>query len=289
MMMSEREPGGVLGGGHDGGGSLRWLLTYADLITLMMVFFVVMYSMANVDKQKYAAVAGALRKAFGGDRVVGLPGTGAGEGGGEGPGPGGGVQKDPLMTLAEHLSQVRQKLAAAGELRQGGDSAPLEIFVGARGLTLSLAGSALFGPDSAVIRADALPALAALAETLGSTENLISVEGFEADLGDASFARTWKLSQDRAAAVTRYLIEEHHLPPERFVMVAYGQWHPVGGNDTAAGRAANRRVDVVLLRTAPDMERGMPVADSPGPSAAAAPPDGAPQPPPQEPGAGRGE
>lgn len=249
------------GGGHDGAGGMRWLLTYSDMITLLMVLFVVLYAMSEVDKGKFAALASALRHALGGGNMivstggvgdgvsvplptdVSPPGTGEGDGGSE--------SKDPLENIGKALY--------ADFARDGRFTA----WISERGLTISLAGNAFFDSGKAEIKPEMRPLLDDIARRLKDVPNDISLEGF-ADTDPIStpeFPSNWYLSVARANQVRDYL-ELRGIPAERMIVVGYGETRPVFNNDTAEGKAKNRRVDVVVLRNRVEIDLGEEIGQS---------------------------
>jgi chemotaxis protein MotB len=250
------------GGGHGGGGSERWLVTYADMITLIMVFFIVLYGMSEMDKKKMQGLASALRLSFGmtagGNQVVPMPGDGNGlsvpmpvvmpPATGETPkqdGKGEGQQKDLLKEVGEQL--------AVDFARDG----RFTVYVGDRGLTLSLVGSAAFDSGKDDLKPEFLPLLDAIAAKLKDLPNDISVEGFtDSDpINTPEFPSNWYLSVARANQVRDYL-EMKGINAERMIVVGYGDTRPLYSNQTAEGKAKNRRVDIVVLRNKPVIDRG---------------------------------
>jgi chemotaxis protein MotB len=250
-------------GGHGGGGNERWLLTYSDMITLLMVFFIVLYAMSEVDKGKYAAMASSLNRAFssGGNTVVPL-GTGAGDGisapmpkpitpdtpvppvppssnSGTGSGPG------PDKAATDPLQGIGQGLYA--DFAHDGR---FTVRISERGLIISLAGSALFDSGKAEIKPAFVPLLDAVVGRVKGINNDISVEGFtDSDpiRAGGEYASNWQLSTARANRVREYL-ESGGVGAERLIVVGYGETRPIFSNQTADGKAKNRRVDVVILR-----------------------------------------
>ena len=229
------------GGGHDGAGAMRWLLTYADLITLLMVFFVILYAMSNVNQQKVAALAGSLSIAFnqGGSSLVPMPGAGAGFG----------SMGNALEQAGEEIAAEVQGLAETGQIR---------VFENERGIIISLQGTVLFDTGSADIRPESKNVLAAVADTLKGLGNYVQVEGYTDDrpINSLMFPTNWELSTRRASNVVRYFVEDKGLSSERFAAAGYGEFRPLYDNNTEAGRAKNRRVDIVILRVAPTLNLG---------------------------------
>jgi len=211
---------------------MRWLLTYADLITLLMAFFIVMYAVSSVDVGKYRALAHSLRGALAGNSFVELPlqGTAA--------------EPDSLEAVGREV---------AGALAEMGLEGQGAVFRTERGVVISLYGAVLFDLGRADIRPDALPVLDRVAEALARVPNYVSVEGSTDDLPINSllFPTNWELSVRRATTVVRYFVERHGLEPRRFLAVGYGEYQPMFPNDSEANRARNRRVDIVLLARSP--------------------------------------
>lgn len=253
-----RKAGGGGGGGHGGSGSMRWLLTYADMITLLMAFFMILYSISNVDKDKYQRLARGLQIALGRSGGGSLVVLGEGEG--------------TNVKLPEDLYRrlQQQEAAPAQAARQAEAAQPddpllrlgqqmvlalkpfgrFHVYVSERGVVISLLGTALFDSGRAEIRPEAEPVLAAIAERLRAVPNDISVEGSADDrpINTPEFPSNWELSTRRATEVARHLISRHGLDARRFITVGYAEVRPVFDNSTPEGRAGNRRVDIVILR-----------------------------------------
>lgn len=245
-MIRGKGGGGHEGGGHDGAGGMRWLLTYSDLITLLMVFFTVMYSMSRVDAEKFKALAGSLRASFfSTSSSGGTSGTGfmpGGSGGAEG---GGG---DVLEDLGYELASATEDLSAGGAV---------SIYYGDRGLTISL-GAVLFRPGEADLLPEAKTILEKISPAIGKVPNYVSVEGYTDNLPISThdFPSNWELSARRATNVVHYLADTLKIPGSRFFVVGYGEYRPVAPNNSERNRAMNRRVDIVILKAAPVNDQG---------------------------------
>lgn len=237
--------------GHAAGNHERWLLTYADLITLLMVFFIVLYSMSQVDQKKFSTIANALSVAFGigGGNLLINTGMGTGDG----------VSVPLPKDLEARLAQgdpdaAAEVLAAVGQQLSKEMAADLihegrfTVRVAERGLILSLAGSAAFDSGQAEIKPGFIPVLDAIAEKIRGLPNDISVEGFtDSDpIRTAQFPSNWELSVARANTVREYL-QSKGVNQERMIVVGYGETRPAFSNHTPEGKAKNRRVDVVIL------------------------------------------
>jgi chemotaxis protein MotB len=229
----------VSGGGHDGGGGLRWLLTYADMITLLTVFFVVLYSFAKVDQRKARDVGAALQRAF---RVDLLVGTSAIHVGGEG-GLEGMIATDSFRPIARQVAVAAQSSNMAENVQIGYRS---------DGLVVSLSGSAIFESGSDRLLPAARNFLLQVAPALREIPHTISIEGHTDNIpiSGSRFPSNWELSGARAYAVLRFLADEGKIDERRMAFAGFAEYDPIASNDTREGRQRNRRVDIVLQQQA---------------------------------------
>lgn len=231
------------GGGHDGGGELRWLLTYADMITLLMAFFIMLYSMSILNLSKFREVAVSIRSGFGGV----LEGQGSDLLYSTGqlsirPSPIPGDTAGVPMSVVNRLEESIQKQKLSSSVR---------IYSDHRGLVISiLSDKVVFDPGKSAIRPEALSALGSIAELLRDIPNEVRVEGHTCDLPVASgpFQTNWELSTGRATTVVRYFIESQRVPPERLSAGGYADTHPIVPNTSEPNRQQNRRVEIVIVR-----------------------------------------
>jgi len=233
------------GGGHDNAGSMRWLLTYADMITLLMAFFIMMYSMSVLNMEKFREVAFSIRSGFGGP-LEGGPGMLSFP-----------QRKDSLTPNLDDLSESSGPGAIPGVaeeireyIKQQGLGTVVRIRVEERGLVVSLVtDEVLFDIGHAQLRPKAKRILAKVAEVVRDIPNDIAVEGHTCDLPikTAQFPSNWELSTARATTVVRYLIEGSGLSPRRVSAAGYADSRPLVSNDSEAHRMLNRRVDIVIL------------------------------------------
>lgn len=258
----EQHGGG--GGGHDGGGSMRWLLTYADMITLLMAFFIMMYSMSVMNLEKFREVAFSIRSGFGGPMQGGqsiLNYQTHGE------------SATPSISDPEQSGGAGALPGAAKEIEQYVKQHQLGKFVRVRaerrGLVVSLiTDEVMFGRGRAELRPKARQVLAQVAGIARKLPNLIAIEGHTCDLPirTAQFPSNWELSTARAATVVRFLIEQGGLPARRLSASGYADSRPLVANDSEAHRTLNRRVDIVIMDDAtrqitPEMRESAPVRD----------------------------
>lgn len=231
---------------HDN--SERWLLTYSDLITLLMIFFVVMYAMSNVDAQKYQVLSQSLEGALNPAALAGTGGGGSGEGGG--------ISIDELTeSLADgSTDKIDPELIAAAQeiqnlVRQNGLQDKVSVSVQERGVVVGLMNTVLFDSGSAQIKQDAMPTLIAIGQIANGVHNYIRIEGNTDDVPQSSekFPSNWELSVVRATEVVKLLIAQSGVEPDRISAVGYGEYRPSVPNTSAENRAKNRKVDIVIL------------------------------------------
>jgi chemotaxis protein MotB len=241
----------------------RWLVSYADFITLLFAFFVVMFAASNADQKKAGKVADAVQGAFqelgifsDSGRVVplydenGLPSQSNKVVGDTDSAFDSTNFVAPLGKIgdrAKEMSAVKAQLEQI--LTEALEQKNVRISEDSRGLTITLNEAGFFDPGSAVIQPAALPVVDRIAATLRATTYDVRVEGHtdNTPIRTAQFPSNWELSTARATHVLQYLIANAAIPPERLSAVGYGEFRPVAENATPSGRAANRRVDIVVL------------------------------------------
>jgi chemotaxis protein MotB len=216
-------------------GQERWLLTYADLITLLLGLFVILYAMSKIDMKKYDQVVAALGGVFGsGDGVtpIKLKITELQEG---------------LPDLLAERTKVENEIRSALQL----DTQPLPVSVSQdeRGVVVHIQEELLFPSGSADLKSSSLETLDRLAGVFRTMPNDIRVEGHTDNVPIASrlFPSNWHLSVGRALNVGYYLIQKHQLNPEKVSVVGYSEYRPIAPNTTTENKARNRRVDIVVV------------------------------------------
>jgi chemotaxis protein MotB len=216
------------GGGHD-----RWLLSYADFITLLLAFFVTMYAVSNVDSSKLVPAASSIQMAFEGRRSHNVPMP---EGGSVVPP----VPVDPLVPVQQALRMHLDDALSAGRL---------ELIRDSRGLVVSLPESATFPPASTDVTDGARELIARVAAIVQASGHPMRIEGHtdNVPIRTARFRSNWELSTARASTVIAFLIETLAYDPTQLSAAGYGEFHPRAPNDSAENRARNRRVDIVIL------------------------------------------
>lgn len=236
--------------------SERWLLTYSDLITLLMVFFVVMYAMSNVDAQKFKAVADALSNSLGGSRPAMVEiatnpnGPSALETG----------LKDNQSDLnngaaARETASIQEIKAKIDKFAEDNNiQTKLVSSVEERGLVVSIQDTLLFESGQATVTPYAQQVLEKVSTVLSTTPNYIKVEGHTDNLpiNTPQFPSNWELSSARATNVLEIMIHQG-ITPRQLSAVGYGEYRPTAPNLTEVDRAKNRRVDLIILRSKYDV------------------------------------
>ncbi len=221
----------------------RWLVSYADFITLMFAFFVVLYAISQVNEGKYRVLSDALLNAFRdghapvgdarSDALVAIPALDHGEFARR-------RAEARLKVIAEDLNNALLPLVQQGQVR---------ISDTPRGIAVDIGANLLFAPGRAELAGEARQALSSVAQVLSALPNAVEVEGHTDDspIANSLYPSNWELSSARASRIVR-LFTELGMSPARLSAVGYAEFRSVDDNTTAAGRARNRRVTVLVLR-----------------------------------------
>ena len=253
----------------------RWLVSYADFVTLLFAFFVVLYSTAQVDQRKVGRLALAIQVAFQElgvfpasttqiplDNSEPMPYStvqaiqNAAHSAEIGP-----VSPSPHRELdsaseAANLSTLQTELQQA--LQHDIAMHTISLRRDTEGLVISLREFGFFDSGSATLKPSALPALDRIASVLAIRTCRLRIEGHtdNVPIHTVQMSSNWELSTARSTELVRLLIERYNFPPDRLSAAGYAEFHPVASNQTPRGRAQNRRIDLVILsehitRTAP--------------------------------------
>lgn len=217
----------------ESGGAPEWMITYSDLVTLLLTFFVLLLSMANMDQVKFSAAAGSLRGAFG---VFG--GKDQKE-----------ISPPSLIEMAPVQDDLVQRLYSRimTQMQRLRLDPTIKLVKDRGAVILRVNESVLFPPGSAKLKPEALPVLAKVASLVRPLPLQLRVEGHT---DDRPYAKAnmgnWDLSVARAVSVLKYFQKNKLFPLDRMSAVGYGAEHPLVPNDTPENRAKNRRVEFVL-------------------------------------------
>ncbi len=239
----------------------RWLVSYADFITLLFAFFVVMYAVSSVNEGKYRVLSDSISSAF-----KNIPGSSVGamvEVNPNAPMPVTIPLKKPqatniktdsnreknrelLRNKAKEISEALAPLVQSGQVR---------ITEGALGITVEINASVLFDSGEARLQLPAVRALTAVGQILATTDFPITVEGHtdNAPINTLLFPSNWELSGARAASVVRLFVDTG-VDPRRLTATGYAEQRPVADNATPEGRLRNRRVAITMESRNPDTQ-----------------------------------
>ncbi|MDD5364503.1 MAG: flagellar motor protein MotD [Gallionellaceae bacterium] len=230
----------------------RWLVSYADFITLLFAFFVVMYAISSVNEGKYRVLSDSIVNAFNEKQTspkqinMGQKNAEILQGAGKPIGKSSGMKAQPANPVAEHMKTIAKDVQTAMEslVKQG----QVRVTQSARGITVEINASTLFASGDATLQPASVSALAAVAKVLAETDNPIQVEGHTDNIPIKStvYPSNWELSSARASSVVR-LLTDQGVPPGRLVAIGYADNKPLDTNTTPEGRSRNRRVNVLIL------------------------------------------
>lgn len=253
---------------HGGGGRERWLVTYADMITLLLVFFIVLYALSSrISGEKFDALASSLATSI---KKTATP-----------------KPSDKYAFQKDDSKQTRKFKATADAVLESiiktDPKSDVKIDIDQRGLVVSLIDTSFFDGGSASIKPGGAAVLRKVAATFKGLPNDIRVEGHtdSIPIRTARFPSNWELSSARGTAVARFLIDKVRLPGHRISVGAFADNKPVASNGTAEGRKRNRRVDIIILKQedSSPIGAGLPMA---APSSAPATSVTPPPPPPKK-------
>lgn len=245
----------------------RWVVSYADFITMLLALFIVLYAISQLDIAKMKEFTGSLKQSFKTMQVDTIKKkkelneifatTNAK------------IKAIPIkLTFQQQIENLKEKLQEAQEKSptemiqldklkkelQGELFGQKEIKMAnsERGLVISLADRVLFDPGSSVIKPEALPTLEKISQILEKMPNSIRIEGHTDNqpINTSQYPSNWELSTARATSIVKLFISQYKFPPEKISAAGYGEFRPIASNTTLEGRQSNRRVDIVVLSTA---------------------------------------
>ncbi|GGY22976.1 flagellar motor protein MotD [Paludibacterium paludis] len=240
----------------------RWLVSYADFITLLFAFFVVMYAISSLNEGKYRVLSLAIVDAFRTGSTLSVN-----------PRPSGGANTMVEVPQTKPISKaVKSRSPLSEQARLGNLAADLNkvlnplvksgqvnITQTKKGVAIEVKDTALFAVGQAQLSTQSFETLRQMANVLSTVDNSVSVEGFtdNVPIRNPVFPSNWELSAARAGSVVR-LFEESGISPDRLVAIGRAANQPVDSNATADGRARNRRVSITVLANTQDDERTLP-------------------------------
>jgi len=237
----------------------RWLVSYADFITLLFAFFVVMFASSQTDKSKAKQISEAVEKALKEGSSVSVPPAVAkvlggtvddkGQGNAQMRGPGGAQKaaKEEEQQQVLELSVSMKTLSS--ELEQEIKQGKVEVSMTPRGIVVSLKQAAFFSSGTDAVDLATMPTMEKVAGALKAVSNPVRIEGHTdaVPIHTPKFRSNWELSAARSIAIMEVLSKRFEIASDRLAISGYADTVPVADNDTPEGRARNRRVDLVIL------------------------------------------
>ncbi|MHB1662050.1 MAG: flagellar motor protein MotB [bacterium] len=240
--------------------SERWMISYGDFLTTLLSFFIVMFAISKVNNVRLKELAVSIQQAFGANKFITVSTSKPN------------IASTPKLMVArvapsefkvsksnkKLMKEERHETAVFGKIEKNiksftsGNAAyksSLKVYKSTRGLVISLKGSSFFGSGSSKILKKYHPLLKNIASELLKERNNIAIEGYtdSTPIRTAEFPNNWMLSTARAVSVLSFFIKSVNFPPARLSASGYGKYKPVASNETAEGRALNRRVNIVVL------------------------------------------
>ena len=226
----------------------EWLATYSDCVTLLLTFFVLLYSMSSVDQQKLQEIASAFKTVMAGEKGETIMEYDLYNG------------KVPLIGGETSIEEMIDEDATENEqmyikvkkyAEENGISSVMDISLTERGIEIQLRDYILFESGTAQLRNESKVVLDKVSELLNSIDNHILVEGHtdNVPIKTSIYPSNWELSTARAVNVVKYFIENNGIAPVRLSASGYGEYHPIVDNNTAENRAKNRRVNILITQS----------------------------------------
>lgn len=247
----------------------RWLISYADFITLLFAFFVVMFASSQTDKSKAEQVSSAVKEALekGGvpavvREIFGGTVDEKGKGNAQMKGPGGNKQTPDQTKISESKVAVTDLMPSmayltknlAAEIKAG----KVEVHLDARGLVVSLRQAAFFPSGGDEVAPSGFESIEKIARTIRDLPNPVRLEGHtdSIPIHNQRFPSNWELSTARSIAMLQLFTGKYGIPDDRFAVAGYAETKPIDTNESVEGRTHNRRVDIVILNQAVIVNQG---------------------------------
>jgi chemotaxis protein MotB len=235
----------------------RWLVSYADFITLLMVLFVVLYSMGQVDVKKYQQLAESFKAAFALGGPVKVVDAGVSSAGGSTtngqPNP---IQIEGIPQSPPDSQEVASQLTSMLSASELGKEVSVQTNI--EGILISLSQKLVFAPGTAELQQDAYPVLDTIVKMLKPVQNSIRIVGHtdNSPSTDSRYPDNWSLSMGRAMVIGNYLIDKG-IEPKRITLAGKGEFDPLFPNDSDTHKSLNSRADIIVIYNVEQNVTGM--------------------------------
>jgi len=223
----------------------RWLLSYSDFMTLLMILFVVLFAMSSIDQTKYKQLSESMKIAMGGGKSI--------------------IANQDAVSIKEESKPMNTDIEAQSEqskleqlksqvdkyLEQNGMKASVSTQIDERGLVVSINDTLFFDSGSSEMKVEPQNKLIEIGKMINKLDNYIRIEGHtdNVPISTGQFSSNWQLSSARAANVTEFLITNSGIQPQKLSAVGCSEYRPILNNSTEEGRAKNRRVDIIIVNS----------------------------------------
>lgn len=214
-----------------------WIVTFSDLMSLLLTFFILLFSMSTIDETKFEEASQSIQGVLSGQSSPDILDNENNS-----------IDKD--FNLDNYKSGIEGMYdEVVGYIQEEDLNSDVSVNMNEKGVFVDIKEAILFDTGSAEIKDSGLEVLQKLAKLINNLENQIVVEGHTDNIpiNNYKYPSNWELSTDRAVSVVRYFSEKEKVDPQRLAAVGYGSFNPIGPNDTEQQRAANRRVNILII------------------------------------------
>lgn len=218
--------------------SQAWLTTYSDMVTLLLTFFVLLYSYSLIDSGKFRSASNSISTALNGGKGAMIQLDGSGDAASQ-------IISGEEGSGSENVYGTVSKFIKDNSLGNY-----VTVKRGNRGIYIQFNDEILFDTGKAEIKTEGIPLLNKISELIRKLPNQVVIEGHTDNVpisADSKFSSNWDLSSARALSVLKYMTGDRGLSPQRFSISGYGEYRPIVSNETSSGREQNRRVNILIL------------------------------------------
>jgi chemotaxis protein MotB len=225
----------------------RWLVSYADFITLLFIVFLILFSMSAVDAKKFQALRESFSEVTGSGSSLVMPAPGSTMSPSVDRNTGKTNKKNEIAAEQEKFEEIKEKMEKYTKAK--GLDKNVKVNIDQNGINVTVTGTILFANGDATLQPQAKQIIKDMFQFINSIDNPLRIEGHtdNVPIHTAQYPSNWELSAARSMNLVRYLADEYKIKPDRLSGAGYGEYHPVAPNDTPENRAKNRRVEIMIL------------------------------------------
>ncbi|MFT9849658.1 flagellar motor protein MotB [Aneurinibacillus sp. REN35] len=225
----------------------RWLVSYADFVTLLFIVFLILFSMSAVDAQKFQALKESFSEVTGSGASLVMPAPGSTSTPTTDRNTGKTNKKNQVAAEQEKFEEIKEKMEQYTKAK--GLDQNVKVNIDQNGINVTITGTVLFANGDATLQPQAKMIVKDMFQFINSIDNPLRIEGHtdNVPIRTAQYPSNWELSAARSMNLVRYLADEYKIKPERLSGAGYGEYRPVAPNNTPDSRAQNRRVEIMIL------------------------------------------